>query len=142
MPEINLSWVLREVRAAFDRYETALVNNDVAILDELFWDSPYTLRYGRNENLYGYEAIAAFRATRPAPTGPPRQLINTIITTYGHDFACANTEFLQGGLHGRQSQTWARMPEGWRVVSAHVSVLPDTDQTLRQATSTSRQTTR
>ncbi|WOB42655.1 oxalurate catabolism protein HpxZ [Thermoleptolyngbya oregonensis NK1-22] len=122
--EINRPDVVAEVTAAFERYEQALVNNDVATLDELFWQSPYTIRYGATENLYGYEAIAAFRASRP--TGDLRRtLSNTVITTYGNDFATANTEFRRtsSGKTGRQSQTWLRTPAGWRVVCAHVSLL-------------------
>jgi hypothetical protein len=121
---INVPNVLAEVTAAFARYEEALVSNDVQVLDELFWNSPHTLRYGVTENLYGYEAIQAFRAQRPAQ-GLARALENTVITTYGNDFATANTEFRRHGSQktGRQSQTWMRTPEGWRVVSAHVSLL-------------------
>jgi hypothetical protein len=121
---INLSDVLVEVTAVFERYERALVENDVAVLDELFWDSPHTLRFGATENLYGYEAIRAFRAGRPS-TGLARTLGKTVITTYGRDFATANTEFFRHGSDrtGRQSQTWLRTPEGWRVVAAHVSLL-------------------
>ena len=121
--DINLPDVIAEVRAVFDRYEQALVRNDVAVLDELFWDSPHTLRYGLAENLHGYDAIRAFRAARPAQ-GLARTLQRTAITSYGRDFATANTEFLRaGGPAGRQSQTWVRTPQGWRVVSAHVSLL-------------------
>lgn len=122
--EINDPGTLAEVTAAFERYETALVTNDVAVLDELFWDSPHTLRYGVGENLYGYGAIAAFRAARPS-AGLARELFNTVITTYGRDFATANTEFRRDGnpRTGRQSQTWMRSPEGWRVVAAHVSLI-------------------
>lgn len=122
---INLPDVLAEVTAAFQRYETALVTNDVATLDALFWDSPHTIRYGATENLYGYEAIAAFRAARPAQD-LARTLSHTTITTYGHDFATANTEYerISSGKRGRQSQTWLRTPVGWRVVSAHVSFVP------------------
>ena len=122
--EINLPEVVAEVQAVFQRYETALVNNDVDVLDELFWHSPHTIRYGVTENLYGYEAIAEFRAGR-SPLNLNRELVNTVITTYGHDFATANTEFRrkETGKQGRQSQTWMRTPEGWRVVSAHVSLL-------------------
>lgn len=122
--EINLPDVLAEVTAVFHRYEQALVSNDIAVLDELFWDSPHTLRYGVGENLYGYAAIAAFRAARPAQ-GLARELLKTVITTYGRDFATANTEFQREGSErtGRQSQTWMRTPQGWRVVSAHVSLL-------------------
>ena len=122
--DINLPDILAEVTAAFARYEKALVTNDVAVLDELFWDSPHTLRYGGTENLYGYDAIRAFRAGRPAQ-GLARELMNMVITTYGRDFATANTEFRRTGAArtGRQSQTWLRTPDGWRVVSAHVSLL-------------------
>lgn len=122
--DINLPDVLAEVTAVFQRYEQALVSNDVAVLDELFWASPHTLRFGATENLYGYEAIRAFRAGRPAQ-GLARDLFNTVITSYGRDFATANTEFRRAGSDktGRQSQTWLRTPQGWRVVSAHVSSL-------------------
>ena len=121
---INLPAILAEVTAAFARYEQALVSNDVNVLDELFWNSSHTLRYGVTENLHGYEAIQAFRAGRPAQ-GLARTLMNTVITTYGTEFATANTEFQREGSakSGRQSQTWMRTPEGWRVVSAHVSLL-------------------
>jgi hypothetical protein len=123
-PAINLPDVLAEVTAAFARYEDALVTNKVDILDELFWDSPHTLRYGATENLYGYAAIQAFRAGRPAQ-GLERSVLKTVITTYGRDFATANIEFQRNGSTstGRQSQTWLRTPEGWRVVAAHVSLL-------------------
>jgi hypothetical protein len=122
--QINLPEVVAEVTAAFQRYEAALVSNDVAVLDELFWNSAHTVRYGATENLYGYEAIATFRANRPA-TNLARSLKNTVITTYGQDFATANTEFQRQGSDkiGRQSQTWLKTPEGWRVVSAHVSLI-------------------
>jgi len=121
---INLPGVLAEVAAAFARYEAALVGNDVAVLDELFWVSSHTLRYGATENLYGYEAIRAFRAGRPAQ-GLARTILKTVITSYGQDFATANVEFQREGSSrtGRQSQTWMRTPEGWRVVAAHVSLL-------------------
>ncbi len=122
--DINLPDVVAEVTAQFARYETALTTNDVAVLDELFWNSPHTLRYGATENLYGYEAIAGFRAGRPSQ-GLQRDVLRTVITTYGRDFATANIEFRRAGSDrtGRQSQTWARRPEGWRVVAAHVSLL-------------------
>ena len=121
--DINRPDVVAEVRAVFDRYEQALVSNDVAVLDELFWDSPHTLRYGVGENLHGYEAIRAYRAARPS-LGLQRTLERTVITCYGRDFATANTEFLRAGSRpGRQSQTWMRTPQGWRVVSAHVSLI-------------------
>ena len=122
--QINLPHVLAEMEAAFARYEDALVNNKVDVLDELFWNSPHTLRYGIGENLYGFEAIQAFRASRPSQ-GLQRTCMNTVITTYGEDFATANTEFQSVGVarSGRQSQTWMRTPEGWRVVAAHVSLM-------------------
>jgi hypothetical protein len=124
MLEINLPEVVAEVATEFARYERALTGNDVAVLDELFWDSPHTLRYGVTENLYGYEAIARFRSARPAQ-GLQREVLKTVITTYGRDFATANIEFRRAGSDrsGRQSQTWMRTPEGWRVVAAHVSLL-------------------
>ncbi|WP_425260071.1 oxalurate catabolism protein HpxZ [Rubrivivax sp. RP6-9] len=122
--DINLPDVLAEVTAAFARYEDALVNNRVEVLDELFWASPHTVRYGVGENLHGIEAIRAFRLARPG-TGLARTLHHTVITTYGRDCATAMTEFQREGStrSGRQSQTWVRLPEGWRVVAAHVSLL-------------------
>jgi len=125
MLEINLPEVVAEVTSAFEHYERALVANDVAALDQLFWLSPCTLRYGVAENLYGYDAIANFRATRP-PINLTRRLMNTIVTTYGRDFATANTEFHREGstVTGRQSHVWLRTPEGWRIAAAHVSLMP------------------
>lgn len=122
--EINIPEVVAEVTAAFQRYEKALVNNDIAVLDELFWHNPHTLRYGVEENLYGYEAIANFRKHR-SPLNLERTLINLVITTYGRNFATANTEFQRQGSNrtGRQSQTWMLTEVGWRIVSAHVSLL-------------------
>ncbi len=122
--EINLPEVLAEVTQAFERYEQALVSNDVAVLDELFFNSPHTIRYGAGENLYGYAQIQAFRAARPSQ-GLARVLQHTHITTYGQDLATANTEFRRDSTPriGRQSQTWVRTPEGWRIVSAHVSLM-------------------
>ena len=122
--QINHPETLAEVTAAFARYEQALVSNDVAVLDELFWNSPHTLRYGVGENLYGCQAIQDFRANRPAQ-GLSRAVLKTVITTYGSDFATANIEFQREGSNrtGRQSQTWVRASNGWRVVAAHVSLL-------------------
>jgi hypothetical protein len=124
MPEIDIPAVVAEVTAAFALYEQALVSNDVAALDALFWNSPLTLRFGATEILYGHDAIAAFRSGR-SPAGLARRLRHTVITTYGHDCATANTEFLRDTTPkiGRQSQTWVRFPEGWRVVAAHVSLM-------------------
>ena len=122
--KINDPKTLAEVTAAFERYEKALVTNDVAVLDELFFDDPNTIRYGVGENLYGYDEIKAFRAAR-SPAGLARKLERTKITSYGEDFATANTLFVrEGGTKlGRQSQTWIRTAAGWRVVSAHVSLI-------------------
>jgi len=120
---VNDPMVVAEVTAEFERYEAALLGNDVATLDALLWKSPLTLRYGVGERLYGYDAIAAFRMAR-AGGSPQRVLANTVITTFGHDFATANTEFHRAGETrvGRQSQTWVRTAKGWRIVSAHVSL--------------------
>ena len=122
--DINLPDVVAEVTAVVERYEAALVSNDVQVLAALFWNSPHTLRYGAGENLYGYDQIRAFRAQR-SPQGLARQVLRTAITTYGRDFATANLEFPREGSArtGRQSQTWMRTPEGWRVVAAHVSLM-------------------
>jgi hypothetical protein len=121
---VNLPDVLAEVSAQLARYEEALTSNDVAVLNELFWDSPHTLRYGARENLYGYDAIASFRAARP-PGGLGREVLKVVITTYGRNFATANIEFRRPTSErtGRQSQTWIRIPKGWRVAAAHVSLL-------------------
>jgi len=119
--QINTPHVLTEVQAVFEQYEQAVAHNDVAVLDELFWNSTLTLRYGIAENLYGFDSIQSFRASRSK--GVERTLNNTVITTYGDDFATANTEFQSAGnpRNGRQSQTWIRTSDGWRIVSAHVS---------------------
>jgi len=122
---INDPAVLAEVEAVFARYEAALVSNDVVVLDELFLDSPVTIRYGIGENLYGIEAIREFRLSRPS-AGLSRRLEQTVITTYGRDVATASTLFYRddaAGRVGRQMQTWIRMPDGWRVAAAHVSVI-------------------
>lgn len=122
--DINRPEVLGEVTAVFARYEEALVTNDVVVLDELFWQSPHTLRYGATENLYGFDAIRAFRASRPA-TGLARTVLRTRITTYGERFATTHVEFQRHGSArvGRQTQSWVKFGEGWRVVSAHVSLM-------------------
>jgi len=127
MTDINLPDVLAEMQAVFDQYEDALVTNKVDVLDALFWNSPHTVRYGVGENLVGYAEIQTFRAAR-SPVGLARRLGRTVITTYGRDFATAMTEFHRDGSTavGRQSQTWVRMPDGWKVVAAHVSLLPPT----------------
>ena len=125
--DINLPDVHAEVSAIFALYEQALTSNDVTLLDQLFWDSPHTVRYGVGENLVGIEAIRAFRNAR-SPVGLARELRHTVITTFGRDFATAMTEFVRPAASGRQSQTWVRTAApghgGWRVVAAHVSLLP------------------
>lgn len=124
---INDPAVLAEVEAAFAEYERALTSNDVATLDRLFKDAPETLRYGVAENLYGHSEIAAFRSAR-SPIGLERVLERTVITSYGEALATANTLFRRDSMDGkigRQSQTWVKFPEGWRVVAAHVSVIPE-----------------
>jgi hypothetical protein len=125
MLEINIPEVVAEVREAFQRYERALAVNDVAELDALFWNSPHSLRFGISENLYGYEAIAAFRGSRP-PMDLTRQLKQTVIISYGRDFATANTEFQREGSNvtGRQSHVWLRTEHGWQIAAAHVSLMP------------------
>ena len=123
--EVDLPEVVAEVRAAFDRYEQALVSNDVAVLDDAFRADPRTIRYGMAENLHGYAEIMSFRAGR-APVGLARTLSRTVITTYGREFATASTLFERTtvpGKIGRQMQTWVKFPEGWRVVAAHVSLI-------------------
>ena len=126
--DIDLPDVLAEVTAQFARYEAALVANDVAVLDELFRNDSRTLRYGINENLYGYEEIMAFRAGR-SPVGLMRKTARTVITSYGRDAAVASTLFYRdawgGSKVGRQMQTWVRFAEGWRIVAAHVSIIDE-----------------
>jgi Protein of unknown function (DUF3225) len=123
--EIDLPEVVAEVKAAFERYEKALVSNDVPVLDELFRDDPRTVRYGATEILYGYDQIKSFRAAR-SPVALGRKLSRTIITTFGRDFAVASTLYERPsapGKIGRQTQTWVKFPEGWRVVVGHVSLM-------------------
>jgi hypothetical protein len=125
--DIDLPDVLAEVTAAFERYEKALVSNDVAVLDELFRADRRTIRYGVAENLYGHDEIMAFRAAR-SPVGLGRSTARTLITTYGRDTAVASTLFYRdsfAGKVGRQMQTWIRFAEGWRIVAAHVSIIAD-----------------
>ena len=131
--DINLPEIVTEVEAAFQRYESALITNDVDTLQALFWNSPLTIRYGINEILHGWDEIGAFRSGR-SPAGLMRIIFRTVITTYGRDHATASTLFQRDtipGKVGRQMQTWARMPEGWRIVAAHVSMLDDPEGTYR-----------
>jgi len=123
--QVDIPEVVAEVTEEFARYEKALVTNDVTALDELFRNNAQTIRYGVGENLYGHEAIMAFRAAR-SPIGLMRRLERTVITTYGRDMAVASTLFHRDtapGKVGRQMQTWVRFAEGWKIVAAHVSVI-------------------
>jgi hypothetical protein len=123
--EIDLPEVIAEVTAAFERYERALVANDVVTLNKIFRNDPRTIRYGAAENLYGHAEIAAFRGSR-SPVGLARVLSHTVISTYGRDFAVASTLYTRAsapGKIGRQMQTWVRFTEGWHVVAAHVSMI-------------------
>jgi hypothetical protein len=125
--DVDLPDVLAEVTAQFARYEKALVSNDVTVLDELFRADARTLRYGIGENLYGYDAITAFRAAR-SPAGLMRKTANTVVTSYGRDTAVASTLFYRDsapGRVGRQMQTWVRFAEGWQIVAAHVSIIDE-----------------
>ncbi len=123
--EIDLPEVVAEVKECFERYEKALVGNDVAALNAMFRDDARTIRYGGGEILYGYDAIKAFRAAR-SPVALGRTLDRTVITTFGREFAVASTLYERPsapGKIGRQMQTWVKFPEGWRVVAAHVSLI-------------------
>lgn len=124
----NLPDVVAEIRALFERYEQALIDKDVAVLDATFWDSPHTVRYAMHENGYGFAEIHAHRAARPPGPGLKEKRLRLEILTLGRDFATVNLEFKLRGRdqEGRQSQTWVRFPGiGWRVVSAHVSTMND-----------------
>jgi hypothetical protein len=121
--EINIPEVIAEVTTAFMEYEKALSTNELETIDRLFWNSPLTLRYGPNGTLVGHAALSAFRRSRNIK-GIKRTLRNTMITTFGNDYAVANTESVRDGIINRQSQTWVRMSDGWKIVSAHVSDEP------------------
>jgi AtzH-like len=124
MLEVNIPEVVAELTAAFDAYEEALTQNDIEALNKLFWNSPHTLRYGVRELLYGHAEIAQFRRRR-GPVDQRRTLRNRRVTTFGRDFGVANTEYIPHGSDkiGRQSQTWLRTDDGWKIVSAHVSFM-------------------
>lgn len=128
-PAVDDPEVLAEVEAVFALYEQALMQNDVATLDALFWQSPYTVRYGVGENLYGSEAIFAFRRARPGGS-PPRTVLRRAVSSFGRDFATTCIEFRRTATHGdagvgRQTQCWVRFEDGWRIVTAHVSLMAD-----------------
>jgi hypothetical protein len=122
--QIDDAEILDEVRAAFERYETALVANDREALVDFFLDAPTTVRYGIDDSQYGHAELAAFRRSAATAT-PPRDLRRTVITAFGSEVAVANTEFVPHGSDavGRQSQVWVRTDAGWKVASAHVSWL-------------------
>ena len=122
--QINLPDAVAELTAAFEAYERALIDNDIEGLNRLFWESELTMRYGVRELLYSHAEIAKFRRER-GPIDQRRALRNTRITTFGRDFGTANTEYIPHGSEriGRQSQTWIRTPQGWKIASAHVSFL-------------------
>jgi hypothetical protein len=123
--ELDLPEVVAEVRQEFERYERALMTNDVLVLDAIFRIDSRTIRYGVAENLYGHDEIRAFRGAR-SPVGLARTISRTVITTYGRDFAVASTLYdrpSMPGKVGRQMQTWVRFPDGWHVVAAHVSAI-------------------
>jgi hypothetical protein len=124
---INDPATVAELQQLYPRYEEALVNNDVETLTAMFWSSPYAIRFGAGENLYGVDEIEAFRKSRPA-VGLARSTVRLEIVTFGTDFGSITLEFERdtpsGVVRGRQSQVWVRLDAGWRIVSAHVSILP------------------
>ena len=124
--QINDPEVLSELRALYPLYETALVNNDVETLTKMFWASPFAVRFGAGENLYGVDEIEAFRKSRPS-VNLGRRVVRLEIVTFGRDYGSITLEFERdtdsGVVRGRQSQVWVRLEEGWRIVSAHVSFL-------------------
>jgi hypothetical protein len=123
---INDPEVHRELSELYPRYEKALVENDVETLTNMFWTSPLAMRFGAGENLYGIDEIEVFRKARPA-VGLARKIIRLDIVTFGRDYGSVTLEFERETpaktVRGRQSQVWVRLPEGWRIVAAHVSVL-------------------
>ena len=127
---INDAATVAELRILYPKYEEALVTNDVETLTAMFWASPHVMRFGVTENLYGIEELEAFRKSRPA-TNLARRLLRLDIVTFGQNFGSVTLEFERETndkiTRGRQSQTWVRLPEGWRIVAAHVSLLPDTN---------------
>lgn len=121
---VNLPHIRKAVEQMFLLYEQAFLHNDLATLDELFWHSPLVVRFGMTESLYGIDAIRQFRQERDT-SNIGRVLRNTVITTFGESFAVTITEFeREGDARGRQTQTWVKFAEGWRIVSAHISPAP------------------
>lgn len=122
--KINDPGTHAELTLQFNRYQQAIIDNNVTVLNELFWDNTLTIRYGIGENLYGHAEIAAFRGARD-PKSVARVVGKSVVTSYGRDAATTNIEFARAGRKGRQSQAWIRMPEGWRIVAAHVSYMSE-----------------
>jgi hypothetical protein len=120
--KINDPATLAELAALYPLYEAALVSNDVETLTAMFWDSPHAIRLGASENLYGTAEIEAFRKSRPS-AGLARRILRQEIRTFGPDYGSITIEFERNGTLGRQSQVWVRLPEGWRIVQAHVSIM-------------------
>ncbi|HEY1985753.1 MAG TPA: oxalurate catabolism protein HpxZ [Terracidiphilus sp.] len=120
---INDPDVIAELRELYSVYEHALVTNDVEILVAMFWTDPHVMRFGVTENLYGYKEIDSFRKSRPA-ANLAREVKRLDIVSFDKDFASITLEFTRGTQHGRQTQAWVRFPQGWRIVSAHVSLMP------------------
>ena len=124
---INDPATLAELQTLYPKYEEALVTNDVETLTVMFWASPHVMRFGVTENLYGIAELEAFRKGR-SPANLARKVLRLDIVTFGTDYGSVTLEFerdTNGKItHGRQSQTWVRLPEGWRIVAAHVSLLP------------------
>ncbi len=127
MSQINDPALVAELTQLYLTYEKALCENDLAVLDDLFWDSPEVVRFGATENLYGIEAIRTFRQERPVKD-LAREIAHLKVVTFGDDTATVTLEFCRtiAGVprSGRQSQVWRKFPEGWKIVSAHVSLLP------------------
>jgi hypothetical protein len=125
---INHAAIVAELTDLYLQYETALCNNDLETMDSLFWHSAEVVRFGTTENLYGIEAIRHFRQNRPT-SNLERKISHLQVITFGQETASVTVEFqrsIAGVLRaGRQSQTWYRFPEGWKIVSAHVSLLPE-----------------
>ena len=122
----NISDVVTEVRDLFERYEQALIDKNIDVLDATFWNSPHTIRYAATEHGYGFDEIQAHRVARPPGPGTKEKRIRLEILTLGRDFATVNLEYKVRGRDriGRQSQTWVRFPDlGWKVIAAHVSML-------------------
>jgi hypothetical protein len=124
--QVNIPEVLTELRELYPQYEQALITNDVETLVGMFWASPFAMRFGVTENLYGENELEAFRKSRPA-ANLARTVKRIDIVSFGYDFASITLEFERttpnGLSRGRQSQTWVRLDQGWRIVSAHVSLL-------------------